>query len=120
MTSRCGQRGSGDLRTGFPCKRTMCHWLVTLGKLLSLCKPCLVVCQLEMNSILLYRVSGTLGVMRLAWTAGRGWTGSPSRRKSVWRLWGHGTVSSPVFSSSSYQRAFWSPGFAGLGLLGRL
>ena len=51
---------------------TMCHWLVALGKLLNLCKPCLVMCRMEMNSILLYGVSGTLDVMQLVWTPGRG------------------------------------------------
>lgn len=60
---------------------TMCHWLVASGKLLNLCNPCLVVCRMEMNSIPLYGVSGTLSVMRLAWTPGRGWTGSTFKEK---------------------------------------
>ena len=36
----------------------------------------------------------------------------------MWRLWGHRTVSSSVFSGSSYQRACWSPGFGARGLPG--
>lgn len=96
---------------------TMCHWLVASGKLLNLCKPCLVVCRMEMNSILLYGVSGTLDVMQLVWTLGRGWAGSTFKEKvSVGALGPRDWLFS-VFSSSSAARR--SPGWGG-GCRGRL